>query len=115
MGTGLCNQMAKKPVWVHGDFAAGNILIKDNQLSGVIDFGGMGVGDPACDLVIAWTFLSGKARDVFINAIELDAATWLRARAWALWKATFELCQIEDKNSTRAHRQIDIISNVLDR
>ncbi|WP_162902401.1 aminoglycoside phosphotransferase family protein, partial [Facilibium subflavum] len=57
----------EKPVWIHGDFAAGNILIKDNQLSGVIDFGGMAVGDPACDLVIAWTYLTDKAREIFIR------------------------------------------------
>ena len=54
------------PVWIHGDFAIGNILIKDNKLSGVIDFGGTAMGDPACDLVIAWTYLSCKARDIFV-------------------------------------------------
>jgi len=101
------------PVWIHGDFASGNILIQDNKLSGVIDFGGMGVGDPACDLVIAWTYLSGTARDIFINEIDLDDDTWLRARAWALWKATFELCQINDRNSNEALLQKNIISSVL--
>jgi aminoglycoside phosphotransferase (APT) family kinase protein len=87
----------KKPVWIHGDFAIGNMLMKDGKLSAIIDFGGMSLGDPACDLVIAWTFLQGKARDIFINTMDLDADTWLRAKAWALWKATFELCQIKDK------------------
>lgn len=86
---------------------------KDNKLSGVIDFGGMAMGDPACDLVIAWTYLSGKARDIFIDEFDLDNDTWLRARAWALWKATFELCQIENKETPEASNQIKIINEVL--
>jgi len=103
----------KPSVWIHGDFSSGNILIKDNKLSGVIDFGGMGIGDPACDLVIAWTFLKDKSRSIFKESIDLDDATWLRAKAWALWKATFELCQINDKNSNEARLQKNIISSVL--
>lgn len=95
----------KAPVWIHGDFSSGNIIIKDGKLAGVIDFGGMGVGDPACDLVIAWTFLSGKAHEIFIEAMKLDSDTWLRAKAWCLWKTTFELCQIQDKNSDAASVQ----------
>lgn len=102
-----------KPVWIHGDFAAGNILIKENRLSGVIDFGGAAIGDPACDLVIAWTYLFDKSRDIFIHEIDLDDDTWLRARAWALWKATLELCQIKDKNSASARLQVNIINSVI--
>ena len=108
----LTSKWEKPPVWIHGDFATGNILIEDNKLSAVIDFGGMGVGDPACDLVIAWTFLKGKSRGVFIREMDLDSDTWARARAWALWKATFELCQIEDKNSCKASTQKHIIQDV---
>ena len=104
---------SKEPIWIHGDFAVGNILIKDNKLSGVIDFGGTAMGDPACDLVIAWTYLSGKARDIFVSEIVLDEGTWLRARAWALWKATFELCNITDKNSPEALLQKKIIDEVI--
>lgn len=103
----------KAPVWIHGDFAVGNILIKDNKLSGVIDFGGTAIGDPACDLVIAWTYLIGKAREVFIDEMNLDKDTWLRSRVWALWKATFELCNIVDKNSREALSQKKIISEVI--
>lgn len=109
----LTSKWEKRPVWIHGDFASGNILIQDNKLSAVIDFGGMGVGDPACDLVIAWTFLKGKSRDIFIREMDLDSDTWARARAWALWKATFELCQIEDKNSAGAKTQKRIIDEVI--
>jgi aminoglycoside phosphotransferase (APT) family kinase protein len=57
----------KQPVWIHGDFAIGNILMDSGKLSAVLDFGGTAVGDPACDLVIAWTYLSGKAREIFIS------------------------------------------------
>ena len=103
----------KAPVWIHGDYAVGNILIKDNKLSGVIDFGGTAMGDPACDLVIAWTYLSGKAREIFVSEMGLDDDTWLRARAWALWKATFELCNIADKNSPDARLQKRIVDEVI--
>ncbi len=103
----------KPPVWIHGDIAIGNMLLKSNKLSAVIDFGGVALGDPACDLVIAWTFLKGKAREIFIQEMDLDEHTWLRAKAWTLWKATFELCQIADKNSTEALIQKKIIDDVM--
>ncbi len=102
-----------QPVWLHGDFAAGNILVHNNKLSGVIDFGCTAVGDPACDLVIAWTYLTGNARDIFMQEMQLDSDTWLRARAWALWKATFELCKIIDKSSAAALAQERIINDLL--
>lgn len=74
-------------VWVHGDVAPGNLLVRDGRLCAVIDFGGMAVGDPACDLAIAWRFLEGEARTAFRVGLPLDAATWARGRGWALWKA----------------------------
>ena len=103
----------EKPVWIHGDFAIGNILMDSSKLSAVIDFGGAAVGDPACDLVIAWTYLSGKSREIFISEMDIDSDTWLRARAWTLWKATYELCQIADKNSPEARLQKRIIDEVM--
>lgn len=109
-----CNtRWNNSPVWVHGDFASGNILLKNGYLAGIIDFGGLAIGDPACDLVIFWTFLKGKARDIFKQQVLLDEDTWLRARGWALWKATFELCNIADKNSPDAILQRHIINEVL--
>jgi aminoglycoside phosphotransferase (APT) family kinase protein len=76
-----------RPVWIHGDIGASNLLVDRGHLSAVIDFGGMGVGDPACDVTIAWTFFSGESREAFRARLPLDGATWARGRAWALWKA----------------------------
>ncbi len=94
----------KDPVWIHGDFAIGNMLMKDGKLSAVIDFGGMGMGDPACDLVIAWTYFKGKSREIFIKEMNLDEDTWARAKAWGLWKASFHLC--DNGNVGPEHKKI---------
>jgi len=75
------------PVWFHGDVAQGNLLVRDGALAAVIDFGTCGVGDPACDLAIAWTLLTGESREAFRNGLSVDHATWVRGRGWALWKA----------------------------
>ncbi|MET7490146.1 aminoglycoside phosphotransferase family protein [Streptomyces sp. NPDC005538] len=74
----------REPVWCHGDFHTGNLLTTDGHLSAVIDFGGMGMGDPACDLVIAYTLLSTATRPLFRSALGLDDATWTRGMGWAL-------------------------------
>jgi len=81
------------PVWVHGDVAAGNLLVRDGRLAAVIDFGSSGVGDPACDTVIAWTLLCGASRAAYRAALRLDDATWARGRGWALWKALITLAE----------------------
>ena len=86
------------PVWIHGDLAASNLLVRDGGLSAVIDFGCSGVGDPSCDLVIAWTFLSGPSREAFRSGLSLDEGAWARARGWALWKAiTNEVWRVVDE------------------
>ena len=79
------------PVWVHGDLAATNLLGDGGRLAGVIDFGQLGVGDPACDLVLAWTGLDASGRRVLRDDVDLDEDTWRRARGWALWKALVTL------------------------
>ena len=76
-----------EPVWFHGDVAAGNLLTDAGRLSAVIDFGTCGVGDPACDLVPAWTLFEGAAREEFRTGVDAPGDTWARARGWALWKA----------------------------
>ena len=81
----------RDPVWIHGDVAIGNLLVRDRRLAAVIDFGCSGVGDPACDVVIAWTLLTGPSRDAFRAALGVDPGTWARGRGWALWKALITL------------------------
>jgi aminoglycoside phosphotransferase (APT) family kinase protein len=75
------------PVWIHGDVSPGNLLLRSGRLNAVIDFGNLAVGDPACDLAIAWTWFDSDARKAFRSGLPQDDATWLRARGWALWKA----------------------------
>jgi aminoglycoside phosphotransferase (APT) family kinase protein len=74
----------RPPVWFHGDFHTGNLLTVDGRLSAVIDFGGLGIGDPACDLTIAFTLMSAGSRAAFRAALGVDDATWTRGRGWAL-------------------------------
>jgi len=81
----------RDPVWLHGDVAVGNLLLREGRLGAVIDFGCSDVGDPACDCVIAWTFLSGPSRDGVHAELGVDADTWSRGRGWALWKAMITL------------------------
>jgi aminoglycoside phosphotransferase (APT) family kinase protein len=89
----LASTWDRSPVWVHGDVAGSNLLVADGTLQAVIDFGCAAVGDPACDLVIAWTLFAGESREVFRNLLPLDDSTWARARGWALWKALVTLAQ----------------------
>jgi aminoglycoside phosphotransferase (APT) family kinase protein len=101
------------PAWFHGDVAAGNLLVKDRRLCAVIDFGGLGVGDPACDLVIAWTFLSGESRDLFRSLMPADRAMWARAHGWALWKAMKTLVESMTADPARAAEARRVIDDVL--
>jgi len=88
----LSSRWGAPPVWVHGDVSAANLLVDDDgRLSAVIDFGSCGVGDPASDTVVAWTFLEGPARDALRATWPLDDDTWARGRGWALWKGLITL------------------------
>jgi aminoglycoside phosphotransferase (APT) family kinase protein len=102
----------RHPVWFHGDVAGGNLLVRDGRLAAVIDFGSSGVGDPACDTVIAWTLLSGAARARFRAELDVDAATWSRGRGWGLWKALITLVGHLERDAAQAaltRREIDRI------
>ena len=101
------------PVWVHGDVAAGNLLVKDGQLSAVIDFGTSGVGDPACDLAIAWTLFTGESREAFRNALPVDNATWARGRGWTLWKALITLAALPGTNARAVSESQRVLAEVL--
>lgn len=101
------------PVWFHGDIAAGNLLVERGRLSAVIDFGTSGVGDPACDLAIAWTLFAGESREAFRAALPADEATWARGRGWTLWKALITLAGNIDTNSAEAGKARRVIDEVL--
>jgi aminoglycoside phosphotransferase (APT) family kinase protein len=121
--TALASAWDRAPVWVHGDVAASNLLVEGGELRAVIDFGGVAVGDPACDLVMAWTFFTGESREVFRRGLLLDDATWARGRGWALWKALITLAQAKHEGSdadAATHRfgwrfsPREVIARVLD-
>jgi aminoglycoside phosphotransferase (APT) family kinase protein len=75
------------PHWLHGDLLEGNLLVHDGRLSGVIDWGGLGVGDPAPDVAPAWTLFDGTTRERYRELLAVDDATWARARAWVMLPA----------------------------
>ncbi len=73
------------PVWVHADLHPANLLTRQGRLAAVIDFGGLGVGDPACDMLPAWALLTAQTRDLFRAEADVDDATWTRGRGWGLY------------------------------
>jgi aminoglycoside phosphotransferase (APT) family kinase protein len=101
----MATRWDRDPVWFHGDVATGNLLVRDGRLAAVLDFGSSGVGDPACDIVIAWTFLRGRSRDRFRSELGVDPGTWARGRGWALWKALITLADSPD--AARPRRDIE--------
>ncbi len=105
---------SQEPVWFHGDLAEDNILIRNATLGAVIDFGTCGVGDPACDLVIAWTFMNPSERTAFADAVALDQDTWARARGWALWKALITLLDPLSNQSTIQARALENLLTACD-
>jgi aminoglycoside phosphotransferase (APT) family kinase protein len=86
------------PTWFHGDLSPGNLLCRDDRLAAVIDFGSLGVGDPAVDLIVAWNLLPASARPGFRDAVDVDDATWARGRGWALSIALIQLPYYEHTN-----------------
>ena len=102
-----------RPVWFHGDAQPGNLLAKRGRLCAVIDFGTCGVGDPACDTTIAWTFLSGESSRVFKERLPVDAATWVRGRGWAIWKAMKVLVGALDDDPQDAAFTTGVIDKIL--
>jgi len=100
-------------VWLHGDLHAANLLARHGRLSAVIDFGCMGVGDPACDVMVAWTYLSAETRDTFRAAMPLDDMTWARGRGWALSFGLIALPYYETTNPELAGIERRSIEEVL--
>jgi aminoglycoside phosphotransferase (APT) family kinase protein len=104
----------REPVWVHGDISLGNLLALNGRLSGVLDFGSMAVGDPACDLSVAWTVFRGYARETFRANLDFDAATWRRARAWALWKGLIIAAGLAETNASEWAEPLHVIVDLLE-
>ncbi|MCG8367088.1 MAG: aminoglycoside phosphotransferase family protein [Pseudanabaenales cyanobacterium] len=102
------------PVWLHGDVYATNLLVHKGCLSAVIDFGCLGVGDPACDFTIAWTLFSGESRKTFHLALSVDDSTWARSRGWALWKGLITLAKNIDTNPLTAETAQQTLNAVID-
>lgn len=102
------------PVWAHGDIAPNNLLVENGRLCAVIDFGTSAVGDPACDLVIAWTLFEGDSRAAFHRALPLDAATWARGRGWALWKALITLANPDGFDPPGQRASAEVLAAVLE-
>jgi aminoglycoside phosphotransferase (APT) family kinase protein len=109
----LTTSWDRAPVWIHGDVAAGNLLLQDAKLHAVIDFGCCAVGDPACDLVAAWTIFDACSADVFREGLRLDRATWQRARGGVLWKALITLVDELQAGATAADRTQALISRII--
>ncbi|MER9946764.1 aminoglycoside phosphotransferase family protein [Mesorhizobium sp. M0047] len=101
------------PVWFHGDVSWGNLLVRQGRLSAVIDFGTSGVGDPACDLAIAWTLFEGKSREAFRAGVTADQAMWARGRGWTLWKALITVAGQIDVNPVEVEKSRYVIDEVL--
>lgn len=111
--TALATTWQNSPVWVHGDISAGNLLVQEGRLYAVIDFGQLVIGDPACDLAIAWTMFKGESREIFRKMLLLDAGTWVRGRAWALWKALITAAGFTNPNNAESANCWRILDEVL--
>ncbi len=101
------------PVWIHGDLLPANLLVRDGRLTGVIDWGSVGVGDPAVDMIAAWGALTADGRDDFRERLGVDDATWARGRGWALSIGLIALPYYVDTNPVFAGTARRLIREVL--
>jgi aminoglycoside phosphotransferase (APT) family kinase protein len=102
-----------REVWVHGDLLPGNLLVNEGRLTAVIDFGGLNVGDPACDLQPAWNVFAGPSRVRFRTELQVDDVTWLRGRGWALYQAVSALPYYWDTNPGMIRQATHALAQVL--
>ncbi|WP_018234474.1 aminoglycoside phosphotransferase family protein [Ensifer sp. BR816] len=109
----LAAQWTAKPVWFHGDVSSSNLLVESGCLAAVIDFGTSGVGDPACDLSIAWTMFSGESREAFRATLPLDRGTWARGRGWTLWKAMIVAAEMPGTDRLEVEKSRRVLAEVL--
>jgi len=100
-------------VWLHGDLLPGNLLVLDGRLSAVIDWGSLNVGDPACDLQPAWNMFVGGSRTRFRAELDVDDASWLRGRGWALYQAVSALAYYRDTNPGMVRQASHALTQLL--
>ncbi|MFC0682285.1 aminoglycoside phosphotransferase family protein [Lysobacter korlensis] len=100
------------PVWVHGDLLPANVLLTDDRLSAVLDLGAAGVGDPACDLMAAWSILPPDARDGFRLAVGADDASWVRGRGYAMVQAAVALPYYRESNPGMVRNSMRILAEL---
>jgi aminoglycoside phosphotransferase (APT) family kinase protein len=114
---GILGTFSDKKVFIHGDLLAGNIIIKNNKLEGVIDWGCGAIGDPACDLIIAYMYFNKDERKIFKKNLNIDEDTWNRGKIWALWKLLIDIKikpEILDGNIKSVNEILkDLISYIL--
>lgn len=102
-----------RPTWIHGDLHPGNLLSQSGRITAVVDFGSVGVGDPACDLMAAWTLLTTETRENFRTIIQADDPTWRRGCGWALHFGIVAYPYYKDTNPTLADIAKRTLSEVL--
>jgi aminoglycoside phosphotransferase (APT) family kinase protein len=91
----------------------GNLLFEDGRLSAVIDFSGMCVGDPTCDLTIAWSLFAGESRETFREALDVDDGSWARGRGYALSQALIFIPYYLETNPLGVVRARRVVDEVL--
>ena len=92
-------------VWIHADLDRRNVLVRDGRLTGVLDWGGVGIGDPAVDVMVAWKLVAREERDRFRALLDVDDATWLRAQGWVLSQALIALGYYTPANNPALHAE----------
>ena len=100
------------PVWSHGDLAYLNLIAEHGELTGVIDWGTCGVGDPAIETIVAWSLFPPDARAVYRKALGIDDATWARGKGWVL-TGVFGIPYYRDTNPMLVADKIAAIDAVL--
>jgi aminoglycoside phosphotransferase (APT) family kinase protein len=85
-------------------------LVRDGRISAVIDFGSIGLGDPAVDVIPAWTVFGEEGRKTFRPSLDVDDDTWTRARGFALHQALLIIPYYQESNpafTAMARRTVD--------
>jgi aminoglycoside phosphotransferase (APT) family kinase protein len=104
---------AGPPLWTHGDLLRGNLLLREGRLNAVIDWSLLGVGDPACDAIVAWSVLPREAREIFRAEVGFDDATWARGRGWALCCGLLQVPYYSETNPQLADNGRHMVREIL--